>query len=209
MKRLFISIAVAISTISAMACTNFIVGKNASLDGSTMISYAADAYSFYGYLHFREAADHQPGDMRQIVNWDDGKPLLSIPEIPHTYRVIGNMNEHQVTIGETTWGGQDLSDTVGIDYGSLIYIALERSKTAREAIECITNLAAEYGYVSGGESFSIGYETQAPWLRKIGASSMTLRAYMNDLFNISSIKEERGIDYPFARSVSFSLGLRF
>ena len=167
MKRLILSFAAAaLTAISAMACTNFIVGKNASADGSTMISYAADAYSFYGYLHFVPAADHQPGEMRKVVNWDDGKPLLSIPEIPHTYRVIGNMNEHQVTIGETTWGGRDLSDTVGIDYGSLIYIALERSKTAREAIQCMTELVAQYGYVSGGESFSIGDPNEV-WLMEL------------------------------------------
>jgi dipeptidase len=113
------------------------VGKNASADGSTMISYAADSYAFYGYLHFRPAADHQQGDVRKVVNWDDGKPLCEIPEVPHTYRVIGNMNEHQVTIGETTWGGRQLENAEGIDYGSLIYIALERSRTAREAINAV------------------------------------------------------------------------
>ncbi len=141
---------------SAFACTNFMAGKAATADGSTLISYAADSYSFYGYLHYRAAADHPAGSMRKVICWDDGKPLMEIPEIPHTYTVVGNTNEHQVTIGETTWGGRNMADTVGIDYGSLIYIALERSKTAREAIHWITSLASEYGYVSGGESFSIG-----------------------------------------------------
>ena len=166
MKRTILSFFACCLVAGVFACTNFMVGRNASADGSTMISYAADSYSFYGYLHFRAAADHQPGDMRKVVNWDDGKPLCEIPEIPHTYRVIGNMNEHQVTIGETTWGGRELADTAGIDYGSLIYIALERSRTAREAIECMTTLAAEYGYVSGGESFSIGDPNEV-WIMEL------------------------------------------
>lgn len=139
------------------ACTNFLVGKDASADGSTMISYAADSYGMYGFLHFSPATDWPAGAMREVNDWDTGKPLGSIPQVAHTYRVIGNMNEHQVTIGETTWGGrEELWDTVGIDYGSLIYIALERSRTAREAIECIVSLVNQYGYASEGESFSIG-----------------------------------------------------
>ena len=167
MKRTFLSLAaLCLASAAAWACTNFMAGKNATTDGSTMISYAADAYSFYGYLHFRPAADHPEGSVRDVVCWDDGKPLMSIPEVPHTYRVIGNMNEHQVTIGETTWGGQDLANETGIDYGSLIYIALERSRTAREAIQCITSLAAEYGYVSGGESFSIGDPNEV-WIMEL------------------------------------------
>ena len=140
-----------------MACTNFLVGKDASADGSTMISYAADSYSLYGFLHFSPAADYPEGAMREVRDWDTGRPLGSIPQVRHTYSVVGNMNEHQLTIGETTWGGRaELEDTVGIDYGSLIYITLERCKTAREAIACMTSLVAEYGYASGGESFSIG-----------------------------------------------------
>ncbi len=139
------------------ACTNFIVGKDASADGSTIISYAADSYSLYGFLHFSPAADYPKGAMREVKDWDSGRPLGQIPQVEHTYSVVGNMNEHQLTIGETTWGGRkELWDTVGIDYGSLIYIALERCKTAREAIECITSLVDEYGYASEGETFSIG-----------------------------------------------------
>ena len=139
------------------ACTNFLVGKNASVDGSTMISYAADSYGMFGFLHFAPAQDWPEGAMREVKDWDTGRPQGSIPQVAHTYTVVGNMNEHQVTIGETTWGGrEELWDTVGIDYGSLIYIALERSKTAREAIEWFITLVNEYGYASEGESFSFG-----------------------------------------------------
>lgn len=142
---------------TASACTNFLVGKAASVDGSTIISYAADSYGMYGFLHFVPAADHEPGAMRTINDWDTGRPLGAIPQIAHTYAVVGNTNEHQVTIGETTWGGREaLWDTVGIDYGSLIYVTLERAKTAREAIEWMVTLVNEYGYASEGESFSIG-----------------------------------------------------
>ena len=139
------------------ACTNFLVGKNASVDGSTMISYAADSYGMFGFLHFAPAQDWPEGAMREVKDWDTGRPQGAIPQIAHTYTVVGNMNENQVTIGETTWGGrEELWDTVGIDYGSLIYIALERSKTAREAIEWFITLVNEYGYASEGESFSFG-----------------------------------------------------
>ena len=142
---------------TAYACTNFLVGKLASVDGSTMISYAADSYGMFGYLNFTPAADYPEGAMREVKDWDTGRPQGSIPQVAHTYSVVGNMNEHQVTIGETTWGGREaLWDTVGIDYGSLIYIALERSKTAREAIEWFITLVNEYGYASEGESFSFG-----------------------------------------------------
>ncbi len=139
------------------ACTNFLVGKDASVDGSTMISYAADSYGMYGFLHFAPAADYPEGAMRTVKDWDTGRELGAIPQVAHTYSVVGNTNEHQVTVGETTWGGREaLWDTVGVDYGSLIYIALERSKTAREAIEWMITLINEYGYASEGESFSIG-----------------------------------------------------
>lgn len=158
MKKLIIlSLTVLSVYVSSLACTNFLVGREASQDGSTMISYAADSYALYGFLHFSPAADHEPGAMRVVKDWDTGRPQLSIPEVAHTYSVVGNTNEYQLTIGETTWGGrEELWDTVGIDYGSLIYIALERCRTAREAIKCMTDLVAEYGYASEGESFSIG-----------------------------------------------------
>ena len=145
---------------AAFACTNFLVGKNASVDGSTMISYAADSYGMFGFLHFAPAADWPEGAMREVQDWDTGRPLGQIPQVSHTYSVVGNMNEHQVTIAESTWGGReelwDLDGKSIIDYGSLIYIALQRSKTAREAIKVMTDLVAQYGYASEGESFSIG-----------------------------------------------------
>ena len=142
---------------AAFACTNFLVGKDASADGSTMVSYAADSYGMFGFLHFAPAQDWPEGAMREVKDWDTGRPQGQIPQVAHTYTVVGNMNENQVTIGETTWGGrEELWDTVGVDYGSLIYIALERSKTAREAIEWFITLVNEYGYASEGESFSFG-----------------------------------------------------
>ena len=145
---------------AADACTNLLVGKNASVDGSTIITYAADSHTLFGDLQYLPAADHPAGAMRKIVDWDSGKPMGEIPEVAHTYAVVGNMNEHQVTIAESTWGGReelwDLNGKSIIDYGSLMYIALQRSKTAREAIKVMTDLVAKYGYASEGESFSIG-----------------------------------------------------
>ncbi|MCM1034799.1 MAG: C69 family dipeptidase [Bacteroides sp.] len=158
MKKTFLAFCfLTMCTAAAMACTNFMAGKSATTDGSTLLSYAADSYSLYGALYYQPAADHQPGDMRQVFDWDTGRYLGEIPEAAHTYSVIGNMNEHQLAIGETTWGGRtELTDTTGIlDYGSLIYITLQRCKTAREAIRCMTSLVKEYGYYSEGESFSI------------------------------------------------------
>ena len=149
----------------ANACTNFLITKGASTDGSCMISYAADSHVLYGELYHYPAADHAPGEMRDIYDWDGGAYLGQIPEVAHTYNVVGNMNEWQVAIGETTyggieslWGGQGI-----IDYGSLIYIALQRSKTAREAIWWMTKLVTDYGYVSEGESFSI-CDTEEVWI---------------------------------------------
>jgi len=159
-KNLIIAASLLLSTLSlspVQACTNFLVGKDASADGSTMISYAADSYGMYGFLHFSPAADYPEGAMRDVKDWDTGRDQGQIPQVAHTYSVVGNTNENQVTIGETTWGGrEELWDTVGVDYGSLMYIALERSKTAREAIEWMVSLVNEYGYASEGESFSIG-----------------------------------------------------
>ena len=169
MKKIYLIFALCSAWVAGMACTNFLVGKDASVDGSTMISYAADSYALYGFLHFAPAADHPAGAMRQVDDWDTGKPLCSIPQVPHTYNVVGNMNEHQLTIGETTWGGRpELESGEGIDYGSLIYIALERCKTAREAIQCMTDLVAEYGYASSGETFSIADPNEVWLLELIG-----------------------------------------
>ena len=169
MKRFYLILALCSAWVAGMACTNFLVGKDASVDGSTMISYAADSYALYGHLHFAPAAEHAPSAMREVKDWDTGKPLCSIPQVAHTYNVVGNMNEHQLTIGETTWGGRpELEIGEGIDYGSLMYIALERCKTAREAIKCMTDLVAEYGYASSGESFSIADPNEVWILELIG-----------------------------------------
>ena len=152
--------AAALAGADALACTNLLVGKKASADGSTIISYAADSHTLYGDLQYLPAADHKPGDKRAVYDWDTGLLHGYIPEVAHTYAVIGNTNEHQVTIAESTYGGReelvDTSKDAIIDYGSLIYIALQRSRTAREAIKVMTDLVAEYGYNSEGESFSIG-----------------------------------------------------
>ncbi|MFZ5517936.1 MAG: dipeptidase [Candidatus Zhuqueibacterota bacterium] len=139
------------------ACTNFLITKGASKDGSTMITYAADSHVLYGELYFTAAADHIAGSLMDVYEWDSGKFLGQIKQVAHTYAVVGNMNEHQVSIGETTWGGRGaLRDPKAImDYGSLMYIALQRARTAREAIQVMTDLVAEYGYYSSGESFSV------------------------------------------------------
>lgn len=162
----------ALGTGAADACTNLIAGKKATTDGSVMVTYAADSHNLYGMLTHTPAADHAPGTMRKVVEWDTGKPLGEIPQPAHTYNVVGNINEHQVAIGESTWGGhEELVDTTGnsvIDYGSLIQIALERSKTAREAIEVMTDLVDKYGYASSGESFSIADKNEVWVLELIG-----------------------------------------
>ena len=152
------------------ACTNIIITKGASADGSCMVSYAADSHALYGELYFQDAADWEPGSTRKIIDWDSGRYLGDIEQVAHTYKRVGNMNEHQLIIGETTFGGRpELMDKHGVvDYGSLIYIALERCKTAREAIECITSLANEYGYYSEGESFSVCDKNEAWILEMIG-----------------------------------------
>ncbi len=138
-------------------CTNILVSKGATKDGSTMITYAADSHELYGELYYYPSKDYPEGAMLDVYEWDTGKYLGKIKQVPHTYRVVGNMNEYQLTIGETTFGGRsELSDTTAlIDYGSLIYITLQRAKTAREAIKVIDELLQEYGYYSTGESFSI------------------------------------------------------
>ena len=155
----------------AMACTNFIVGKKASADGSVICSYNADSYGAFMWLYHYPAAKHQPGEMRKIYEWDTNKYLGEIPEAAETYNVIGNINEWQVTIGETTFGGrEEMVDTTGvIDYGSLIYIALQRSKTAREAISIMTSLVEQYGYCSEGETFTICDPNEAWIMEMMGA----------------------------------------
>lgn len=154
---------------SLFACTNLIVTKGASADGSVMITYAADSHTRYGALAFYPAADHQPGDLCEVYHYENGKLLGTIPEASHTYSVVQFMNEHQVAIGETTWGGIDsLSVQPGaiLDYGSLMRIGLQRSKTAREMIKIMTELVAEYGYATSGESFSISDANEA-WIMEL------------------------------------------
>ena len=147
------------------ACTNVLVTKGASTDGSNMVSYAADSHQLYGELYYQKAGVWGKDDMRKINEWDTGKYLGLIPQVSRTYQRVGNMNEHQLIIAETTYGGRpELEDPAGImDYGSLIYVALERAKTAREAIEVIVDLANTYGYYSSGESFSIA-DTEEVWV---------------------------------------------
>lgn len=153
--------AAAILTLSASltgadACTSLIAAKGATADGSVMVTYAADSHNLYGELYRQPAADHAPGTMRPVIEWDTNKRLGEIPEVAHTYSTVGNMNEYGLVIAESTWGGrEELAGTGLIDYGSLIYITLQRAKTAREAIKVMTGLVKDYGYASSGESFSI------------------------------------------------------
>jgi dipeptidase len=151
----------------AGACTNFLITKGASADGSVMITYAADAHNFYGELSFSPPGFHLPGAMRDIIEWDSGKYLGQIRQAPVTYSVVGNMNEHQVAVGETTFGGrEELAGSGLVDYGSLMFIVLERATTAREAIAVIAEVVAEYGYASSGESLSISDPDEA-WILEI------------------------------------------
>lgn len=155
---------------TAIACTNFLVTPGASINGSAMITYAADAHVLYGELYFKPAADYPPGAMLDVYEWDTNKFLGRIPQLSHTFSTVGNMNEHQVAIGETTYGGRsELRDTTGlIDYGSLIYITLQRARTAREAISIMGELVAEHGYYSSGESFSIADPNEVWVMELIG-----------------------------------------
>ena len=173
MKKIVIAISALFvmgNAFDSKACTNFIITKGASADGSVMVSYSADSHTLYGELYHWGSARYKSGAMRKIIDWDSGRPLGAIPEAAETYNVVGNMNEHQVIIGETTFGGRpELVDATGIiDYGSLIYIALQRSKTAREAVEVMTSLAETYGFYSGGESFSIADKNEAWIMEMVG-----------------------------------------
>ncbi len=152
------------------ACTNFLITKGASKDGSVMITYAADSHVLYGELYYRPSKNWPAGSMVNVYEWDTGKFMGKITQVPHTYSVVGNMNQHQLSIGETTYGGRtELYDSTGVmDYGSLIYITLQRAKDAREAIQTFSRLVAEYGYASTGESFSIADANEAWILELIG-----------------------------------------
>ncbi|MBC8491606.1 MAG: C69 family dipeptidase [Candidatus Marinimicrobia bacterium] len=167
---LLVSISLLFLSAQIHACTNFLISKGASKDGSTMITFAADSHVLYGELYFTPAADHLPGEMLDIYEWDTGKYLGQIKQVPHTYSVVGNMNEHQISIGETTWGGRsELRDSLAImDYGSLMYVTLQRAKTAREAIKIMGDLIEEYGYYSSGESFSVSDPNEVWIMEMIG-----------------------------------------
>ena len=157
------------------ACTNILVTRGASADGSCMVSYAADSHQLFGELYYRPAADWEKGAMLNIYEWDTAKYLGQIPQVRHTYQTVGNMNEHQLIIAETTYGGRpELWDSTGVmDYGSLIYVALQRAKTAREAIEVIADLADTYGYYSSGESFSIADKDEV-WVMDLIGKGMKM-----------------------------------
>lgn len=157
---------------AADACTNFIAGKKATVDGSVMVTYADDSHTRFGDLFHASRSKHLPGTMRKVIDWGDNSYRGEIPQAAETFNVVGNMNEHQLVIGETTWGGHsELEDTTEnsiLDYGSLIYITLERCKTAREAIKTMTDLVEKYGYASTGETFSIADKNEAWIMEMIG-----------------------------------------
>ena len=161
-------------------CTNVIVTKGASKDGSTLVSYAADSHYLFGELYYHPAADWKAGSLLKVYDWDSGKYLCEIDQVSHTFQTVGNMNEKQVIITETTWGGrEELMDRRGrIDYGSLIYIALQRASTAREAISVIVDLANEYGYASEGETFSVADKNEA-WIMELIGKGTNIRNGVN------------------------------
>ncbi len=169
-KRILTAAALCLTgTAASLACTSLIATPGATEKGSSMVTYAADSHTLYGALYHQPAADHQPGSMRQVVEWDTGRLLGEIPEAAHTYETIGNMNEHGLTIAESTWGGREELEGSGlIDYGSLIYITLQRAKTAREAVDVMTDLVNKYGYASSGESFSIADASEVWIMEMIG-----------------------------------------
>ena len=167
-KTIALAAIMSASAIESSACTNLIVGKKASVDGSVLVSYNADDYGMFGHLCHYPAGTHKKGEMRKIFDWDTGEYHGEIPEAPVTYNVIGNINEFQLSICETTYGGrEEMVDTTGIlDYGSLIYVTLQRAKTAREAISVMTSLVEKYGYCSEGETFSICDPNEA-WIMEM------------------------------------------
>lgn len=170
MKKLLLMAVLSVVGMGVHACTNFIVGKNASTDGSVMCTYNADSYGMFTGLCHYPAGTHAKGEMRKIIDYDTYVCHGEIPETPVTYNVIGNINEYQVSIGETTFGGrEELVDTTGlIDYGSLMYLGLQRAKTAREAIDVMTSLVAQYGYNSEGETFTICDPNEAWIMEMVG-----------------------------------------
>jgi dipeptidase len=176
-RTLMVAVALMLVTNASEACTNLIITKGATKDGSVMVTYSADSHVLYGELYFTPAGIFPKGSKLKVFEWDGGHFLGEIAQIPRTYSTMGNMNEHQLIITETTFGGrEELVDTTGIiDYGSLIYITLQRAKTAREAIKVMTELVAEYGYSSSGESFSIADKNEA-WIMELIGKGTKLNA---------------------------------
>ena len=169
MKHLALTLCAAIiAAAPAIACTSLIATKGATTPGTgNLITYAADSHTLYGELYNQPASDHKPGDMRKVIDWDSNRYLGEIPEVAHTYATLGNMNEHGLTIAESTWGGRhELAGSGIIDYGSLIYITLQRARDAREAIKVMTGLLNDYGYASEGESFSIA-DPDEVWVMEV------------------------------------------
>jgi dipeptidase len=203
------------SLIPVQACTNFIITKGASVDGSVMISYAADSHTLYGELYHWAAATYPEGAMLDIYEWDTGKYMGQIRQARQTYNVVGNMNEHQVAIGETTYGGrEELGTQPGaiMDYGSMMYIALQRSASAREAIRIMTELVAEYGYASSGESMSVSDANEA-WIFEIigkgtqGKGAVWVARRIPDGFVCAHANHARITTFPLANgknSITFS-----
>ena len=154
---------------TALACTGLIATPGATADGSSLVTYAADSHTLYGELYHKAGGTHAKGTMREVTEWDTGKHLGAIPEAPVTYNRLGNMNEHGLAVTESTWGGRhELAGSGLIDYGSLIFLALERAKTAPEAIKVMTSLVKEYGYASEGESFTIADPNEVWIMEMIG-----------------------------------------
>ncbi len=178
--KVLLAAAALMGSLEARPCTNIIISRGASQDGSVLVSYAADSHSLFGELYYKPARDWKAGSTIQIFDWDSNTPLGMIEQVPHTYQTVGNMNEFQLIITETTWGGRpELEDKKGgIDYGSLIYITLQRAKNAREAIEIIVNLANEYGYASSGETFSIADKNEA-WIMELIGKGTNIRNGVN------------------------------
>mgnify|MGYP005612271959 FL=1 len=167
LTALFMAVVMCFANYS-FACTNFLITKGASKDGSTMVTYAADSHTLYGELYYNRAAQYPEGTMIQVIDWDSGKPLTKLQQVANTYTTVGNMNQWGLAIAETTYGGrEELVDTTGgIDYGSLIYLTLQRAKNAREAIKTIAEFVDTYGYYSSGESFSIIDENEV-WIMEL------------------------------------------
>jgi len=195
-------------TTHVFACTNLIVTRGASSDQSVMITYAADSHVRFGAIAFYPAADHQPGDLCQVYHYENGKLLGTIPEVAHTYSVIQLMNEFQVAIGETTFGGLDsLNSQPGaiLDYGSMMRIGLQRSKTAREMIRVMTELVAQYGYISGGESFSVSDANEAWIMEMIGKGkyekgAVWVARLIPDGYVCGHANQARITTFPFQKS---------